>query len=243
MAVTLIPVITASFLASVVTGAGILVTKRFEDRASRYSSYLRSFAAGILITVTLTHLLPESAEMQDDAPVYWLSGFLGIYLLNHLLNLYLCQGEACPAEETGVIPAVGIAFHSLVDGIIYAVTFQVSVFTGILAAIGMVLHEFPEGIVTFLLLKESGLEQSKAMTYALLMAALSTPLGTLISLPLVRVIDRAQLGALLGLTAGVLIYVAASHLLPEVQREGKRYSIVAFFAGVLAAVVIVLSHG
>jgi hypothetical protein len=35
----------------------------------------------------------------------------------------------------------GIGFHSFVDGILYAVTFSVSVFTGVLAATALVDHQ------------------------------------------------------------------------------------------------------
>jgi zinc transporter ZupT len=46
---------------------------------------------------------------------------------------------------------------------------------------------------------------------------------------------------LLAISAGALVYVGASHLLPEVERENKRYSILALAAGVLVAVVIIWS--
>ena len=76
------------------------------------------------------------------------------------------------------------------DGIIYSVTFNVSIFTGALAAIGMLLHDFPEGIVTFLLLKRAGFSHKRSALYAFLAAAISTPFGTLVSFPLVSQIDQ-----------------------------------------------------
>jgi zinc transporter ZupT len=136
---------------------------------------------------------------------------------------------------------LGIGFHSLLDGVIYTVTFNVSFFTGILAAMGMILHEFPEGIVTFLLLERAGFSRRMSTLYAILAAAVSTPIGTLISYPFIRMIDQSTLGALLALSAGALVYVGASHLLPAVERENKRYTLVSLGIGVLVAAVIVLS--
>jgi zinc transporter ZupT len=49
------------------------------------------------------------------------------------------------------------------------------------------------------------------------------------------------LGALLSLSAGALIYVGATHLLPQAEQENKKYSLVALAGGVLVAVAIVLS--
>jgi zinc transporter ZupT len=54
-------------------------------------------------------------------------------------------------------------------------------------------------------------------------------------------IDQSTLGALLALSAGALVYVGASHLLPAVERENKRYTLVSLGIGVLVAAVIVLS--
>jgi zinc transporter ZupT len=143
----------------------------------------------------------------------------------------------------GIIPMLGIGFHSFIDGVIYTVTFNVSVLTGVLAAIGMVLHEFPEGIVTFVLLERGGFSRKKAAVYAFFAAALTTPLGALVSFPFINTITRPTLGILLAISAGALVYVGASHLLPAVEQEQKRYSVLALAAGVLVAVGIVLSKG
>ena len=80
-----------------------------------------------------------------------------------------------------------------------------------------------------------------ALGLALLAAAVSTPLGTLISYPVIQRIDASTLGVLLALSAGALVYVGASHLLPQAERENRRYSLCALAAGILVAIVIVLS--
>jgi len=79
------------------------------------------------------------------------------------------------------------------------------------------------------------------MILAFLAAALTTPLGMLISYPIISKIDKPMLGALLSLSAGALIYVGATHLLPKAEQEHKRYSFVALGGGVLVAIIIVIS--
>ena len=81
----------------------------------------------------------------------------------------------------GIIPMIGIGFHSLIDGMIYSVTSNVGRFTGALATVGMIPHGSPEGIVTFVLSGRAGLTRRKSAIYASLVAAVSTPLGTLVS--------------------------------------------------------------
>ena len=58
--------------------------------------------------------------------------------------------------------------------------------------------------------------------------------------PLINRITRPTLGALLAVSAGALLYVGASHLLPEVEREDKQYTIISLAVGVLVATFIVI---
>ncbi len=50
---------------------------------------------------------------------------------------------------------------------------------------------------------------------------------------------RPTLGIMLSISAGALIYVGATHLLPAVEKENKKYSLVSLAAGILIAVIIV----
>jgi zinc transporter ZupT len=48
---------------------------------------------------------------------------------------------------------------------------------------------------------------------------------------------------LLSISAGALIYVGATHLLPQAEREPAKYSLVALAAGILVAAGIIVSKG
>jgi zinc transporter ZupT len=234
-------VLSASSLACVVTMFGILVISRYEQWGSEHAAYFMSFAAGVLIAVSFLHLIPEAFEMNDNSPVFLLTGFMGLYVINRFISSYICHQYNVPNLSFGLVPLLGIGFHSFLDGVIYSVTFDVSLFTGLLAAIGMILHEFPEGIVTYLLLQRGGFSRRGATIFSFLAAAISTPLGTLISYPFIRRIGQPALGSLLALSAGALVYVGASHLLPAVEKENKKYTLVSLATGVLVAVFIVLA--
>ena len=240
---TFAAVILASFLACGVTTIGIYVISRYEQWGREHSAYFMSFAAGVLISVSFMHIIPKSFQMNGMAPVFLLGGFLAIYLSNRLLSLYICHEYERADYAVGIVPMLGIGFHSFIDGVIYSVTFNVSIFTGVLAAIGMILHEFPEGIVTFVLLERGGFSRRQSAMYSFLAAALSTPLGTLMSYPLMTNIRQSALGILLAISAGALVYVGASNLLPAVEKQCKRYSVLALAAGVLIAMIIIWSKG
>jgi len=231
--------LTASLLAGLVTTVGIYVIRYFEAWGQRNTTYFSCFAAGVLISVSFLHIIPKSFEMNERAPFYLLAGYLSIHFFNRFLTAYVCDKN--PESAMGIIPMLGIGFHSLIDGVVYSITFSVSVFTGVLTAIGMVLHEFPEGIVTYVLLIRGGFTKKKASVLAFLAAALTTPLGTLVSFPMISQIDKSLLGALLSISAGALVYVGATHLLPHAEHEPRKYSLVALLGGIFVALGIVLS--
>jgi ZIP family zinc transporter/zinc and cadmium transporter len=63
----------------------------------------------------------------------------------------------------------------------------------------------------------------------------------LVSYPFISQIDKPMLGILLSLSAGALVYVGATHLLPQAEKEHRKYSLFALGAGILVAFLIVLS--
>ena len=233
----------ASLLAGVITTAGLLVVRRFRTWALNNTTYFICFAAGVLIAVSFLHIVPRSFAMSAKAPAYVFVGYLLMHVLNRFLNATVCDKQQMTDYSLGLVPLLGIGFHSFLDGIVYSISFSVSMFTGGLVALGMILHEFPEGIVTYALLVKSGFSERQSFLLAFVAAAITTPLGTLVSFPFISRIDEPTLGALLALSAGALIYVGATHLLPRAEREPRRFSAIALAAGITVAVGIVLSKG
>ncbi|MBN1831268.1 MAG: ZIP family metal transporter [Deltaproteobacteria bacterium] len=231
----------ASTLAALVTSIGIYVIRRFEAWGRENTIYFVCFAAGVLISVSFLHIIPKAFSMNPNAPFYLLGGYLALHLFDRFINAFVC-GKAPDAHyDIGLVPMLGIGFHSFIDGFIYSITFTVSIFTGILTATGMVLHEFPEGIITYLLLIRGGFKERTSLFLAFLTAALTTPLGMVVSYPFISRIEEPLLGTLLSFSAGALIYVGATHLLPQAETEPKRYSLFALGAGILVAIVIIFS--
>ena len=231
----------ASSLAALVTSLGIYVVRQFEQWGRKNTIYFICFAAGVLISVSFLHIIPKAFSMNPNAPVYLFAGYLSLHLFNRFINAFVCDKSSDAKYGIGLVPMMGIGFHSFIDGFVYSITFTVSIFTGVLAATGMVLHEFPEGIITYLLMIRGGFREITALLFAFLAAALTTPLGMLVSYPFISQIDKPILGALLAFSAGALVYVGATHLLPQAETEHKKYSLFALGAGVLVAIIIIFS--
>ena len=89
-----------------------------------------------------------------------------------------------------------------------------------------------------MLFRSSG---KKAGIYAFLVAALTTPIGAFIAYPLVQNLSNDILGLALGFVSGVLIYVSASHLLPEASEYEKKHSTLAFIIGITFTLLIMFA--
>jgi ZIP family zinc transporter len=233
-----------SLAAAAVTAAGIWTIRRFADWGHRNTAYFMCFAAGVLISASFLHMIPKAFSLNPLGPAFLLAGFFGMHLFNRFLTAFVCERDPRKKDYAlGVLPMLGIGFHSFIDGFIYSIAFTASVLTGFLATVGMVLHEFPEGIVTYVLLLRSGFAERRAALLAFAAASATTPLGMLVSWPMISAIDPPTLGLLLSASAGALVYVGATHLLPRAEQERRRYSLVALAGGVAVAVVIVLFKG
>lgn len=224
--------------AMVVNSIGIWVIYKNKQWVDRNIEYFMCFAAGVLIASPLIIAFPEALEKNPDAGLAALAGFIFMFFSNKLIKHRTQQ----PELAFGIVALEGIGIHSFVDGIIYAVAFSISTATGMMAGIGLVVHEFAEGAITFSALVKAGVSGKKAIFYAFLVAALTTPLGAFIAYPFVTGLNDAVLGLALGFAVGVLIYVSAGHLLPEAEEHDKEHSYLAFMCGVALALFIMFSE-
>lgn len=231
-----------SLFAAAVNLCGLLLIRRFETWGRANSVLFAAFAAGVLIAASLAQLVPEAMTAAKESAGFWLlGGYLAMYLLGQIMG----RGETTSHEErraVALIPVLGIALHSTIDGVVYSVAFSVDLLTGFVAVFGLILHELPEGIVAYVLLLRGGFSTRPALVLAILAAALTTPLGMLVSYPLVEDLKGVPLGNVLALVAGALIFVGASHLVPHVEHESGRGRLGAFAAGVAVALLALLSH-
>ncbi|MFD1588933.1 ZIP family metal transporter [Halorientalis brevis] len=227
-----------ALVAAVVNGAGIFTIFRYRSWAEQNLPYFLCFAAGVLISTPLLLAFPNAIAKSPDAGYSALAGFLFMFFSNKVITYR--TGEKTLAF--GVTAAEGIGIHSLVDGVVYTVTFSISLLTGILAGIGLVVHEFAEGVITYLVLLEGNVTERRAALYAFFVAALTTPIGAFVAYPLVSRLGDSDLGLVLGFVSGVLLYVSAAHLLPEGQSYETKHSTLAFVAGVVLALFIVFSR-
>ncbi len=225
-------VLLLGLIAGLADVAGGLLLLRF--RAERFLHGFVAFGAGFLIAVALVEMIPESLQAAPHAAPLWiLAGFCGVHLLEHTLVAHFHFGEETHAEEflhrsTAYSVTFGLAAHTFFDGIAIASGFAFSTTLSWLIFTGMLLHKLPEGFTVGSVMLASGRSACSAFIAACALGAATVAgVAAIHFLPALAAVG-------LPLSAGVALYVAATDLLPEVNRaHGIRYRLL-FFVGVAA---------
>lgn len=211
-------------------GGFLLVRRSPSVRALRYFVAL---GAGFMLSAALVEMVPEGMHINPSwAPLLILAGYCGVHLLEHTLVPHFHFGEETHhhkfiSAKTSYSVLLGLATHTFFDGVAIGSGFVLSTWLGWVLFFAVFLHKFPEGFTMASVMLAGGRGKAAALNSALFLGAM-TVLGVLaISLEPTWV----RLG--LPLSAGVTIYVAATDLVPEVNREpGIRMALV-FFVGVV----------
>ena len=227
--------LTAAFM----TTLGLLTVSVRGDWSARYSGLFALTAGGMLVSLTLLHIAPEAFELSRHAPVFMMVGFFGGLLLHFGIGA-LFPERGGRGKLAAITPLAAVAVHSLLDGVIYSVTFAASFSSGVYAAAGLMLHEFPEGVIAFAILRRHSFSNREAFFWAFLPSALTTPLGVLVATPFMYGLTPDIVGSLFAVSAGLLLYVATGPLMEPMDEEPPLRSMLALSAGVALAVLMAL---
>lgn len=213
-----------TFLGSIVSLVGGIILLFWEKFTLKVSHFLASFAAGTLLGAAFFDLLPEASGEATRVNIFlWtLIGILTFFLLERFIHWFHHHHNHSTknTEPTVSLIILGDSVHNFIDGIAIAATFLVSIPLGITTAFAVVAHEIPQEIGDFGILLHKGLSRKKVLLVNILSAATAF-IGAILTFLLGDVIKDA-LPALLSLTAGFFIYIAASDLIPEIHEENRK---------------------
>jgi len=219
---------TLAALADVVGGLVLVRAQGVE----RYLRYFVALGAGFLMATAVLEMGPESLKLSPRlGPVLIMAGYCVVHLLEHTINAHFHFGEETHHGEfvsrhTSNSVMAGLSVHALFDGVAIGSGFVVSNMLGVLIFLAILLHKAPEGFTMASVMLASGRSRSSAL-YSAVALAVATMAGVLV----IELVP-GWLPYGLPISAGVALYVAATDLVPEVNREpGIRMALV-FFAGV-----------
>lgn len=226
-------------IAAFVTTLGLLAVALRSDWSLRHADLFGLVAAGMLTAIAFLHIVPEAFALSSAAPVWLATGFFGGVAVHYTIKAVFAEREGSALPSEAITPIVAIAIHSFIDGVIYAVTFAASFSSGVFTAVGLILHEFPEGVIAFAILRRHGVSNRWSFIWAFLAAAATTPLGVLISGPVMFGLGETVLGMLFALSAGLLLFVATGPLMAPLKDMQPSRGLAALSIGVVIAIALV----
>jgi zinc transporter ZupT len=213
-----------------VAGAVILTTVHSKRHAPL--RYFVAGGAGFMLAAAFVRMLPEATNV-PHAFLFVLLGYFGVHLFEHTFAPHFHFGEETHPEAmlrpaAGWLAVIGLGVHTLFDGVAIAAGYMVSPTLGGLLFLAVLVHKVPEGFTIASLLLAGGHSRATAIA-----AGGALGLLTLGGALLTGLVAVQHVGYALALSAGVTIYVAASDLIPEVNREGGPALAWTVFAGLL----------
>ncbi|MBA6414162.1 ZIP family metal transporter [Parahaliea sp. F7430] len=238
---------------------------------------IMSFVSGLMLGVAFFHLLPHSIALQEsdqavDISVWWLmTGLIVMLLLLRMFHFHQHdfshdehahgQGHAHKHDHdhghdgpktrvnglSWVGIALGLALHTLIDGVALGAVLQgeATTGTGIAGLLGVgvflaiLLHK-PLDAISIITVMEAGGWSRSARTLANVAFALMCPLGAMLFYFGVDLLGPARhygVAVALAFSAGAFICIALSDLLPEVHfhSHDRGKLTFAFLAGIVLA--------
>jgi len=238
--VNYIAAIIASIVVSLLSFVGAVTLLMNDKILARVLVVLISFSAGTLIGGAFLHLIPEAVEHGGEKInvfVYVILGFVLFFILEKYFYWRHChKGEQCEvhAHPVAYLNLLGDGVHNFIDGVTIGVSFCIDIKIGFISSLMIVLHEIPQELGDFGVLLYGGLTKVKALIYNFL-SALTAIVGTVVGFFISGSI-RDIIVYLLPVMGGGFIYIAASDLVPEIQKQREEkmanLSLVCFIFGI-----------
>jgi len=197
---------------------------------------LLGFAAGVLLGVVAFELWPESLQQAHrtggSGHGVLLAAIAGFVLLHGLRRFALYRHrhgvprdtphDAAPGElrarAAGVVAALPLVGHSVVDGVGIGLAVQVSPAVGIAVAIAVIAHDFCDGLNTVSLMLRHR-HPARGALRMLALDAVAPLLGAAATLAFDLPVH--WVAPYLGCFAGSLLYIGATDLLPAAYAHAR----------------------
>jgi len=239
------------FLLTIAASVAALLGGYTALRSRRWLHLAIALTSGLVLGLVTFDLLPEifsitsSQNLNSVWPMIAMTiGFLVFHVLEKSIPMHEATEEQYGPHshpKLGMARALALSGHSFLDGLSIGVAFQVSVAVGTAVSIAVIGHRFADGFdtTTFMLFHHNKLSHIKGW---LAVVVLMPILGGLASL--VFSLSETALAIYLGFFAGLILYIAASNLLPQAHsKDFSRQTIGLTVLGVLLMLAITQMAG
>lgn len=237
-----------SMIAGMATLLGALVIFLTKGKSEKMVTFSLAFAAGVMLTVSFSDLLPEargflSASQGDTLGVLYMIIFLIVGILVAASLDYFVPHEEFDEENqekphqnlfrVGFISMLAVGLHNFPEGIAVFMAGFSDLSLGISVAIAITMHNIPEGIAVAMPIYFATGSKKEALKYTFYSGA-AEPVGALLAFLVLRpFINDFLMGAIFAVVAGIMLYIAIEELIPSSRQYGfNRLALVGTFVGI-----------
>ena len=257
----------ATLFTWLVTAMGASIVFFFKKVDKRLLNTMLGFGAGVMIAASFWSLLSPAIELCEELGMssfiipgigFFLGGIF-IILADKLMDKCsygILTKKTEKLEESkskqykkSILLVLAVTLHNIPEGLAVGVAFGgvavgipgASLIAAMTLALGIGLQNFPEGAAVSLPLRREGVSRCKSFLYGQA-SGLVEPIAGVIGV-IAAISMRNILPILLSFSAGAMIAVVGSELLPEASMENKNLTTIGLILGFLVMMVLDVGLG
>ncbi len=218
-----------SLAAGLSTGIGGLLGIVLKGRGNHFIGGALGFSAGIMITVSLSDILPNAVEILTGkigdiiGVIFIMLAVTAGMLIGGLIDTFIPQAPPSSSQgmyRLGIFSMISLIAHNLPEGIAVYVSGSADAAMGVSLALAIGMHNIPEGIAVALPIYTATGKAGKSVGYAFL-SGLAEPLGGVLAwLILGPLVGPLLLEYTMAVVSGLMLYVAMWELIPSACEAG-----------------------
>ncbi|WMJ83624.1 ZIP family metal transporter [Oscillospiraceae bacterium LTW-04] len=240
-----------------VTALGASLVFFFKSVNQKMLDMMMGFAAGVMIAASFWSLLSPAIELATElGRNAWLTaaiGFAGGGVFVILSDVFLSKVRFANCDggkvRRSILIASAVTLHNIPEGLAIGVAFGsvalgiegTSLLSAVMLALGIGLQNFPEGTCVAMPLRRDGATRLKSFMVGQasgLVEPIAGVLGVLFSITM-----RSALPIALAFSAGSMISVVCSELIPESFQDNKRVATIGVLMGFIVMMVLDVALG
>jgi ZIP family zinc transporter len=225
-----------------VIGSGIGVLKK---PSTVYIQNMLYFAAGIMLAVSFLDLIPESRRLGSTLTCVFglVVGAAAIWMLDrifpHVHECSACGENECHMGHTANFLILAIFLHNFPEGMAIGIGGSTNAGDSLVVALAIAIHNIPEGICTSAPHYYAYGNRLKSFFMSSL-SALPIVAGFFVARYIFGQISPQTMSLLIGATAGLMIYISASELMPAVTNKSGQKTTLFFMFGIVSVMLLEL---
>ncbi len=246
-----------------ITALGAGVVFFFKNVKKSILNLMLGFGAGVMIAASFWSLLSPAIDLCSELgynswfipSLGFMLGGLFIVLSDKFLDRYNFEdlsrfGAKSPKSfKKSILLVLAVTLHNIPEGLAVGVAFGgaalgipgCTIMSAILLAIGIGLQNFPEGAAVSLPLRHEGFSLRRSFLYGQasgLVEPVAGVLGVIMAISM-----RSILPLLLSFSAGAMIGVVSSELIPEACIENKNLTTIGIIIGFMIMMILDVALG